>query len=205
MKRPLRLAVLLSAGCLHSPPITENNRVTQGPADPVPASVTTQGELSLGPGDTFEIHVFGEPDLSNTYRVGVDGSIDYPLIGRLLVVGMDPHQVAEIITTKLGDKFLKNPYVSILVKDQPSKRITIIGQVTRPGTFPFAANMNIVEAITLAGGFTPIASRNKISITRSEAGQKISLEVPVAEIGEGKARNVPLRPGDIISVPERLF
>ena len=162
-------------------------------------------ELSLGAGDIFDVRVFGEPDLSSTYRVGVDGAIDYPLIGQVVVVGLEPHQAANLIANKLSEKYLKHPQVSILVKEQPSKKVTVIGQVARPGTFSYTTNMNIVEAITIAGGFTPIAAKNRTTITRVESGEKRSLEVPVAEIGEGKARNVLVRPGDIISVPERIF
>jgi polysaccharide export outer membrane protein len=169
------------------------------------SQISPASELALGPGDIFEVHVFGEPDLSGTYKVASDGTIDYPLIGQVRVEDLVPHQAATLITGKLAEKYLKSPQVSILVKEQTSKKIIVIGQVAHPGTFPFASNMTIVEAITVAGGFTPIASKNHISITRVEAGRKISIEVPVAEIGEGKAKNVLLRAGDIISVPERLF
>jgi len=190
-----RLAVLLLAlaGC------------GQPPVVPDAQKVLIAGELALGPGDLFDVRVFGEAELSNTYRVSADGTIDYPLIGQIRVEGLEPHQAAAKIADLLREKYLKHPQVSILVKDQPSKKITVIGQVAKPGTFSFAANMNVVEAITLAGGFTPYAAKNRTTITRVERGQKSSFEVPVADIGEGKARNVILRPGDIISVPERIL
>jgi polysaccharide export outer membrane protein len=190
---PLLAAIVLASGCGAAVPATE---VQQLPV---------AGELALGPGDTFDVRVFGEADLTNTYRVGDDGTIDYPLIGQIRVEGMEPHQAAEFIAEKLREKFLKHPQVSILVKEQPSKKVTIIGQVAKPGTFAFQPNMNVVEAITIAGGFTPIAARNKTTITRLQQGQKVAIEVPVADIGEGKAKNVAVRPGDIISVPERIF
>jgi polysaccharide export outer membrane protein len=80
-----------------------------------------------------------------------------------------------------------------------------MGQVTKPGTLTFTPSMTVVEAITAAGGFTPMAAKNDTTVTRTEAGQKTTLKVPVEDIGTGKARNVYLQPGDIISVPERLF
>lgn len=169
------------------------------------SQLSPSAELALGPGDTFDVNVFDERDLSGTYRVGSDGTIDFPLIGQLRVEDLEPHQAAEMIAGKLAEKYLKHPQVSILVKEQTSKKIMVIGQVSKPGAFPYAANMTVVEAISIAGGFTPIASKNKTTITRVEGGKKLSLEVPVADVGEGKARNVLLRPGDIISVPERLF
>jgi polysaccharide export outer membrane protein len=187
------LGLVVAVGCERPTPVTEVSQVTP------------EGELALGPGDTFDVRVFGEPDLSTTYRVATDGTIDYPLIGQLRVEGLEPHAAADLIAGKLREKYLKHPQVSILVREQPSKKITIIGQVAKPGTFSFAANMNVVEAITLAGGFTPIAAKNQTTITRLQQGQKVSLVVPVADIGEGKAKNVAVRPGDIISVPERIF
>lgn len=163
------------------------------------------GELALGPGDTFDVRVFGEPELTNTYRVGADGTIDYPLIGQLRVEGLEPHHAANLIANKLAAKYLKNPQVSVLVKDQPSKKVSIIGQVTKPGTYPFSNNMNVIEAITIAGGFTPISAKDSVTIKRIEGGRESFFEVHVAEISKGKERNVQVRPGDIISVPERIF
>jgi protein involved in polysaccharide export with SLBB domain len=182
-------------GCGHAPPAT---------ADTTPAA-STLGELALGPGDTFDIRVFGEQELSNTYRVDREGTIDYPLLGQLKVEGMDPHDLATLIQKRLAEKFLKNPQVSILMREQPSKKVTVIGQVARPGTYPFQANMTIIDAIALASGFTPIAAKNRVTIKRLENGEEKVLGVAVADIGESKAPNVPVRPGDVISVPERIF
>jgi polysaccharide export outer membrane protein len=168
-------------------------------------AVTLQGELALGPGDTFDVRVFGEPDLTGTYRVADDGTIDYPLIGQIKLEGMEPHDAATFVATKLKEKYLRHPQVSILVKEQPSKKINVIGQVAKPGTYAYESNMSIIEAISKAGGFTPIAARNKTTITRIDHGNKVTVEAAVADIGEGRAQNVSLRPGDIISVPERIF
>ena len=93
----------------------------------------------------------------------------------------------------------------MLVKDQTSKKIYILGQVGHPGTYSYVPSMSVVEAITVAGGFTGLAAKNDTTITRSELGKKTIVRVPVADIGEGKAPNVYLRPGDIISIPERIF
>lgn len=167
--------------------------------------VSDPGELTLGPGDKFDIRVFGEPDFTGSYRVDPDGTISYPYIGTVRVEGKTPNELAAMLTEKLGAEYLRRPQVTVVVQEQVSKKITIIGQVAHPGTFSCTANMNIVEAITVAGGFTPMAWRNRTTITRTENGKKYSIQVPVGEIGEGKARNVAVRPGDIISVPEALF
>jgi protein involved in polysaccharide export with SLBB domain len=162
-------------------------------------------DTSLGVGDSFEVRVFGEPDLSGLYKVGSEGTINFPLVGVLRVEGLDAQAVSKLLSEKLSEGMLRNPQVTVLIKDQTSKKVFVIGQVGHPGTFNYTPSMNIVEAITVAGGFTGMAAKNDTTVSRLERGKKTTLKVPVADIGEGKAPNVYLRPGDIISVPERIF
>jgi polysaccharide export outer membrane protein len=168
---------------------------------PLPPAADT----SLGVGDSFEVRVFGEPDLSGLYKVGSEGNINFPLVGVLHVEGLDAQGAAKLIGDKLRQGMLRDPQVTVLVKEQTSKKIYVLGQVGRPGTFTYTPSMSVVEAITVAGGFTPLAARNDTTVTRNELGKKTIVKVPVADIGEGKAPNLFLRPGDIISVPERIF
>lgn len=165
----------------------------------------SDSEFALAPGDTFDVRVFGEPEMSGSYRVAPDGTIDFPLIGRVDIQGLLPQQVAEQLKNLLQRGYLRNPQVSIAVKEQASKKIIVLGQVTRPGTFPYSPSMSVVEAVTMAGGFTPMAAKNDTTVTRVEDGRKTSVKVPVGDISEGKAGNYFLRPGDIVSIPERLF
>jgi polysaccharide export outer membrane protein len=162
-------------------------------------------DTSLGIGDTFEVRVFGEGDLSGLYKVGAEGNINFPLIGVLHVDGLDAQAIAKLIADKLREGILRDPQVTVLVKEQTSKKIYILGQVGHPGTFNYTPSMSVVEAITVAGGFTGLAAKNDTTITRIEQGRKTIVRVAVGDISEGKAANVYLRPGDIISVPERLF
>ena len=162
-------------------------------------------ELALGPGDIFEVRVYGEADLTGQYRVAPDGTIDYPLIGQVHVDGLDAHRLAAEISKRLGETYIRRPQVSITIKDQSSKKIIVLGHVSEPGTFAFVPNMTILEAIAAAGGFSQIAWKDRVQISRVHDGQKFAIEVPVGEILKGKARNVPLRPGDSIYVPERPF
>ena len=162
-------------------------------------------DTAFGIGDTFEVRVFGEPDLSGTYKVGGEGNINFPLIGVVHVAGLDPQSVSKILADKLRQGILRDPQVTVLAKEQVSKKVYIMGQVGRPGTLAYTPSMNVVEAITLAGGFTPLAAKNDTTITRIENGKKIIVKVPAGDIGEGRAHNVVLLPGDIISVPERIF
>jgi protein involved in polysaccharide export with SLBB domain len=177
---------------------------TPPPSTPIQA-VEMLPEERLGIDDVFEVRVFSEPDLSGTYRIAADGTIDYPFVGRVTVIGMRSGDVQELIATKLKDGYLKNPQVSLMVKEWNSRKVSVIGQVQRPGSVAFFPNMTIVDAIAAAGGFTPIASKNAVSLRRESKGSVESKNLRVADISEGKAPNVMLRPGDILVVEERLF
>ena len=110
-------------------------------------------------GDTFDVRVFGEPDLSGTHRVGADGTITFPLAGVIKVEGLEPQAAARKIAERLSDGILRNPQVSVLLKEQTSKKIVVMGQVSKPGTYAYTPAMTILEAITQAGGFTPISAK----------------------------------------------
>ena len=172
----------------------------------VPPTLPVVDELTLGPGDTFDVRVFGEPELTGTYRVDPDGTITYPLVGSIKVEGLQARAAAELLASKLSQQFLRHPQVSIFVRDQPSKKITVFGLVVKPGGYPFVQGMTVVDAITAAGGFTPLAKKNNVTITCSINGRESKMEhVPVQDISEGKASNVPLQPGCIVSVLESII
>jgi protein involved in polysaccharide export with SLBB domain len=175
-----------------------------------PQAGTIQGvelvpEERLGIDDVFEVRVFGESDLSASYRVAADGTIDYPFVGRISVIGMRSGDVQELIARKLSDGYLKNPQVSLMVKEWNSRKVSVIGQVQKPGSVAYFPNMTVVDAIAAAGGFTGIASKNAVTLRRESKGAVESRNCPVADISEGRAPNVVLRPGDILVVEERLF
>ncbi|MDJ0761773.1 MAG: polysaccharide biosynthesis/export family protein [Myxococcota bacterium] len=177
---------------------------------PPPIHVTDDGasppDTTLGPDDVFDVRVYGEKDLSGTYRVASDGTIDYPLLGTVRVDGQTPGVVAKAIEKGLIEGgFLKRPQVSIFVKEYNSKKISVFGQVKQPGTFPYQDGMSIVEAISIAGGFTAMARTNDTTVTRVTDNKKIRFRVPVEEIGQGTEKNFVLRAGDIVFVPERIF
>jgi polysaccharide export outer membrane protein len=177
--------------------------------NPVPDAPIQAVELlpeeRLGIDDVFEVRVLGEKDLSDLYRVAADGTIDYPFVGRVPVAGMRSGEVQELIATKLADGYLKKPQVSVMVKEWNSRKVSVIGQVQKPGSVAYFTNMTIVDAIAAAGGFTGIASKNSVTLRREAKGSVQSMNYPVADISEGRAPNVVLRPGDIVVVEERLF
>jgi polysaccharide export outer membrane protein len=106
---------------------------------------------------------------------------------------------------KLADGYLKKPQVSVMAKEWNSRKVSIIGQVQKPGSVAYFTNMTIVDAIAAVGGFTGIASKNSVTLRREAKGSVQSRSYRVADISEGRAPNVVLQPGDILVVDERLF
>ena len=177
--------------------------------DPTPSKYPSQEvyveDTTLGIGDEFLVRVFRQKDMTDTYVVSSEGTISFPLIGVIEVVGKTPPQVEELLRDRLADGFLKNPQVSILVKEYKSKKVSILGQVQKPGTLFFAEGMTIIEAIAQAGGFTNMARKNAVTVTRLEGEKKKTYTLPVSSIEQGKAENFLIRPGDVVSVPRRVW
>ena len=195
-------------GCLASQPAPiEPTSSAQPKIAVAPIAPVIKGEslnMSLGPGDIFEVRVYQEKDLSNIYRVSHSGAINFPLIGNLTVNKLTSSALTQILTDRLKE-YLKNPQVSVFVKEFQSKKIYVFGQVRKPGTFSYEEGMSIIQAITLAGGLQPLADPNKTYVNRVIKGLEQRIKVAVRDIGKGEAPNLYLKPGDIIYVPESMF
>ena len=159
----------------------------------------------VGIDDTFEVRVFGEQDLSNTYRVASDGTIDFPLAGRIRVTGLRTGDIQKEILERLRNGYLKDPQVTVSMKEWHSRKISVLGQVQKPGPVEYHPHMTIIDAIALAGGFTGIAAKNSVSVRREGGGKVESRVYRVADITEGRSSNIAVLPGDVVVVEERLF
>jgi polysaccharide export outer membrane protein len=161
---------------------------------------------NLGPGDTFEVSVYGEADLSGKYRVAEDGAINFPLVGRVEVAGRTTAEIATSIRDELRErKLLRDPHVSVFLLEQTSKQVAVVGAVAKPGSYPLTAGMTVVQAVSAAGGLTPMASGDNSIVTRKVDDQLKRFKVPVEAMAEGRANDFALQPGDIVFVPERIF
>jgi protein involved in polysaccharide export with SLBB domain len=194
------LVLVLVSACVApkggSVPVTQSSDLAAAP----PVSSST-----LGAGDLLEVRVFEEADLSGPYRVSPGGTIDFPLCGKVKVEGLNGSSAADVLTRCLGEKYLKRPQVSVLVREYNSKKIFVFGEVQKPGTFPYDEEMSVIQAITVAGGFGKLASKNDVAVTRIIDGKETKIRVRVADIGTGREKNLKLQPGDIVFVPESLF
>jgi polysaccharide export outer membrane protein len=144
----------------------------------------------LGPGDKLHIVVVGADDLSGDYTVGDNGDISAPMIGDIKASGMTRSQVEREMEAKLSQGYLKNPKVSVSVNTY--RPFYIYGEVTKPGTYPYASGMRVMSAVATAGGYTYRAQEGYVVVTRNGVQQKA---LPT----------MPIQPDDVILVPERYF
>jgi polysaccharide export outer membrane protein len=159
----------------------------------------------LGVDDVFEVRVYGEADLSGIYRVSNDGTVDFPLAGRIPVKGLSVGEIQREIVKRLKNGYLLNPQVTLMVTAWNSRKVSVLGQVAHPGAVPYFPNMTIVDAIASAGGFTGVAAKNSVNLRRETTGKVETRTFPVADITEGRSPNVTILPGDVLVVEERLF
>jgi polysaccharide export outer membrane protein len=176
---------------------TQNTRIDLQP----PAESTT-----LGPGDIFQLEIVGEKDLPTEYQVAGDGTVMLPYIQTLRVVGLEPQEVARQVSDRLmAEKILTKPSVVVSVKEYRSKRVTLLGQVQKPGSFSYTADMTLLQAISLAGGLTAIAQTTRVNLTRTNKKGEKTVVVNVDAIQEGRSADIPLQAGDRVYVQERVF
>jgi polysaccharide biosynthesis/export protein VpsN len=199
MRRPgyqALLALLLSSPqCSHQP---ENQR-------PLLPAVDVLPDESLGVDDVIEVRVIGETDLSGAFRISVDGTIYYPYVGQLPLSGLRPGEVQQLLTTKLKDGLLVSPQVIVTVKDWNSRKISVLGQVNKPGPISYYPHMTVVDAIAAAGGFTALAAQNSVKLRREMNGRVETATFRVNDISHGQFPNVIMMPKDVLYVDERLF
>ncbi len=187
------LLFLLVAACGDDPPVVYP---TVAPFDDT--------KLKIGPGDKLELVVFyGDHEAKQTYTLDSSGQMEVRFIGTVSAGGKSVRDVQEEIRTRLADGYLHDPVVQLTVVEINSLKCFVLGQVSRSGTIKFTMGMTIVEAIAQSGGFTPLARKNMVKVTRTHAGKKETYKLPVEMISEGKRPNFPMMPGDEVFVPER--
>lgn len=175
-----------------------------------PASMDADGKYKIGPGDVLTISVWGNPDLTLTVPVRPDGYISMPLIGDLLANDIDAANLALNITTLLETQ-LRNPQVTVIVSEINSNvyvsRVRVTGAVRTPISLPFAKGMTVLDLILEAGGINEVATASRTRLYRVVDDELFEVEINLDDIllrGQ-LATNYALRPGDVITVPERLF
>ena len=186
-------AVLLAGvvACDPQPPMTVN---TQQQPSQVTQTIR-MAEYRVAPGDRVRVVVLSDPELSGEYEIDSAGMIAPRMAGRVSVVGMTPAEIEEMLRTRYrADGLLRVARLSVdLVARRP---FYILGEVNRPGSFPYVSGINVAQAVAIAGGFTRRASKARMTIQRFNQTQ--GMEESVTE-------DTPVGPGDILRVPERWF
>ena len=180
------------------------------PPSDYPTSPVFEAQSNLGSGDKIRLRVeFGGSGEANViereYTIDSSGEIAVPYIDIVKVEGRSPAMIRDEIKKRLADGYLKNPIVQVDVLDIQSRRVAVMGEVKNPGQYPYAPSMTILDAITAAGGFTPMSRANAVTVLRRQNSKPIKYTVPVGEIQNNRATNFPMRPGDVINVPQRVF
>ena len=163
-------------------------------------------KATLGPGDVFSVDVVGEKDLPREYQIASDGTVDFPYLHTVQVAGLEPQEVARLLRRLLmQNHMLTDPSVIVQVKQYNSRRITILGQVSKPGTLPYTPGLTLIQAISQAGGLTGIANLDRVNLTRKLQGGSRTVVLSIGTIMEGRSPDVPLQSGDRIFIHERIF
>ncbi len=165
-----------------------------------------RSEYLLGAGDLLEIKVFEAEKLNTTVRISSRGNVSLPLLGEVSLDGLTAAEAEKMVEDKYKRTYIKDPHVSIFIKEHFVQQVTIVGEVKNPGTYDYSSSQRLLDAIALSGGLTNKAG-NKIQVRRSadqveETGQTLVIDLSKL-INEGKTiLNVKIRGGDVIYVPE---
>jgi len=167
-------------------------------------------QYRIGVDDIVQVNVWKNPDLSITVPVRPDGRISVPLIGEVLAGGKTPEQVATEITKQLSG-YIKDPQVAVILTDLRSheflSRVRVTGAVRAPRSFPFRQGMTVLDVVLEAGGLDEFASGNSARLYRKSGGKVTTIRIRLEDIlddGDMKT-NLAIQPGDILSIPERVF
>ena len=156
----------------------------------------------IGSEDSVEVHVWKNPDLSRTVTVRPDGKISLPLIGDVQAAGQSAAQLTEAVTEKLKTYYKEPAQVTIIVHEVNSYAIYVLGEVKGQGKHVVRSGTTFLQAISLAGGFTPFASKNKITLRRKGSdGKEMALLIRYKDALASQQANLILKPGDTIIVP----
>jgi len=207
-----RSSVLMPAAWLAmSPLIVSCASGTPIATPPTPSQAQAQAvgnDYIIGPGDTLQVFVWRNPELSVTIPVRPDGKISTPLVESMVAVGKSAPQLARDMEGVLSE-YVRSPKVNIIVTTAASaySLVKVVGQVVHPQALPYREGMTVLDAVLAVGGLSQFASGNRARIVRVEHGQQTVIKVRLSDLvnGGNVGENVLLKPGDVLVVPQSLF
>ncbi|MDD5594934.1 MAG: SLBB domain-containing protein [Candidatus Omnitrophica bacterium] len=162
-----------------------------------------EADYIIHPNDVLEISVYNEPDLDKTVRVSEVGTVNYPLLGNIKAGGLSVRSLEKNIADLLAEDYLVNPQVHVFLKEYGSK-ISVLGQVKKPGSFELKGSLTVMEAIALAGDFTETGNPAVVKVIRRSRDKEKIYDIDTTKITEqgDKSQDLELLPGDVVSVEE---
>ncbi len=189
--------------------VSQATTSTAAPQAPSPQLSSSEGDYVLSAGDTIEMSVFREPDLSSRATISRDGTVPLPLIREVVLAGRTVRDARTMLTQLYGEKYLVNPQIYLSVAVFAQRKFTIMGQVNRAGSYELQGgqSLDLLEAIGMAGGFTRIADRGRVIVRRRGANDEKpqAFKLNAKRMAEGKEPRFEILPGDIITVGESWF
>ena len=196
------LALTLALGAQVAPPAGAGT-AAQTPAQAQAARDQFVRAYRIGPGDLLEIRVFEVEQLSQTVRVSEDGTITLPLLGRVEVGGLTQEGVTQRLTELLQAKYVKNPQVTIFIREYKNQQVAVIGAVVNAGSYELVGRRNLLQMISMAGGFDETAGNQAFILREGPDGQTSTIAIDLKDllVNGNQALNVPIEPNDVINVP----
>jgi polysaccharide export outer membrane protein len=183
------------------PPAT---RPAVAPPQNVGPAVPVEPGFTIGPEDVLGVLVWKDQEVSSDVTVRPDGMITLPLIRDIRAAGLTPTELADRIQAAVRE-YVTDASVTVVVRQMNSRKVFITGEVAKPGSYPLASSMTVMQLIAVAGGLTEFAESKSISVMRIEGGQTKTFPFDYKNVANGKKpqQNIVLKPGDTVVVPER--
>jgi len=198
------LIALVTAGCASTPQIGAGLSTGAAAYGVIPAAskgTATLDDYRLGPLDTIDVAVFQEPDLSvKALQVDASGQIALPLVGSVKAQGMTASELSQELERKLGQKYLRNPQVTVTVASSVSQKVSVQGEVAEPGVYQLTGPTTLLDVISLAKGETEVATLNQIVVFRTVNGERMGAVFDVASIRRGESPDPVIHGNDLVVV-----
>lgn len=194
----LLMAFWTIVGCQSSP----NDDIMNAPplAAPDQSEILHTIDMKIAPMDLLEISIFGASDLDGSYQVDFEGQLKMPLIEPFKAAGFTPTELGILLRSKLGDKYLQNPEVTVRIAESQGRFLTVDGSVRSPGLYPVEGRMSLLQAVAQSGGPSENANPSRVVIFRTINGERKAAGFNLKKIREGEANDPDVYVNDIIVV-----
>lgn len=199
----LALSVVAAvSGCEGIVPVTSSDAATAAPPKPAVSTPPKNADYLINPGDMLDVSVWKEEGLERQVLVLPDGTFAFPLVGSIKAAGRSPADVQKTLSERIK-RFIPYPVVTVSVREVAGNTIFVLGYVAKPGAYPATRHLDVLQALSLAGGLTPQANERNIEIVRRENGQQRIYPFNFADFkqGTGLEANIILDSGDTVIVP----